>query len=77
LKKLGYSVCHIHQIGKGCPDIMVGWGGVTYLVEIKNDGGKLTPDEEAWHKNWRGDVIIAYNTEDIIKHIEEKIMEGL
>lgn len=61
LRKLGCTVQHLHMIGKGCPDIAVGWQGKTYLLEIK-DGSKkpsdqaLTEAEANWHRDWRGHV---------------------
>jgi Holliday junction resolvase len=54
LRQIGCEVQHLHTIGKGCPDLLVAFKGVWYLVEVK-DGEKpaaqqkLTPDEVAWH----------------------------
>ena len=50
IREAGCSVLHTHQLGKGAPDIIVGYAGNNYLIEIK-DGDKplaqqkLTPDE--------------------------------
>ena len=50
LRKLGASAVAIHEIGRGCPDLLVGTLGINYLLEVK-DGTKppsrrrLTPDE--------------------------------
>lgn len=55
----GASVLHLHEVGTGCPDLLVGAGGVDALVEIK-DGSKppsaqqLTPDQVVFHREWRG-----------------------
>lgn len=57
LRKAGAKVQPIHTIGKGCPDIIVAHNGRWYTAEIK-DGNKppsaqkLTPDEQAWHKEF-------------------------
>ena len=59
LRQLGATVCDLSGVGKGCPDILVGFRGKTYLAEIK-DGAKppsarkLTPDEKQFHESWRG-----------------------
>lgn len=73
----GYTVQHLHTVGKGCPDILVGKFGLNFLIEIK-DGDKmpsqqkLTPDEEQWHSLWRGQVDIIKNKEDVFKfHVEQ------
>lgn len=61
LRAIGASVQPIHDVGSGCPDLLVGWRGVNYLFEVK-DGAKvpskrrLTGDEEDWHDEWRGSV---------------------
>lgn len=71
LRKVGASVQPIHVIGKGCPDILVGFRGVNYVFEIK-DGAlfpserKLTSDEEDWFKKWNGDVRVVETVEDVL-----------
>lgn len=72
LRKMGATVLHLHQLGAGCPDILAGYKGVNILVEIK-DGNKppskrrLTPDEQAWHATWRGQVAIVESVEDAVR----------
>ena len=64
LRKIGATVQPLHGVGSGCPDLLVGYRGVNYLVEVK-DGSKppsarkLTPDQVEWHINWRGQVAVA------------------
>ena len=71
LRRVGFSVQSLAATGKGCPDILVGSNGKNFLFEIK-DGAKpeckrkLTPDEEAWHKAWKGQIHIALCAEEII-----------
>ena len=67
----GVTVFSTHVIGKGIPDIVVGYCGLNYLFEIK-DGAKppsqqkLTPMEETFFENWKGQVNVATCIEDII-----------
>lgn len=56
LRKVGCSVQHLHELGKGCPDILVGYHGRNYLLEIKSEEGSLTVHEHEWHTVWRGQV---------------------
>jgi len=69
-RKLGCSVAHIHMVGDGIPDIIVGFQGNNYLIEIK-DGSKppskrkLTDDEQEWHDNWLGSVHIIESISDV------------
>jgi hypothetical protein len=72
LRAAGASVQHLHAVGEGCPDLLVGLRGKNYLVEIK-DGAKspsqrgLTPDQQAWHLLWRGDpVTVLHSVEQAI-----------
>ena len=66
LRKLGCSVQHLHTVGGGCPDIVVGHDGKNYLFEIKTRGGKLTQDESIFHEVWRGQVNVIYRVEDAL-----------
>lgn len=54
LRKAGASVQPLHTVGDGVPDLLVGIGGKTFLVEVKNEKGTLTPDQIRWHSEWRG-----------------------
>ena len=69
IRDMGWTVHHLHTLGKGCPDIMVGARGMNYLFEIKNPeySGKLTADEQDWHDDWRGQDDIAETIEDILE----------
>jgi len=74
LRRAGASVQHLHAVGKGCPDIAVGYRGVTYLLEIKDGDNppsrqKLTPDEAAWHDAWRGHVIVVASIDEALAAI--------
>lgn len=68
------SVFSTHTIGKGFPDIVIGYKGFNYLIEIK-DGAKsksqkkLTEAEEKFFFDWNGQVSIAENIDDILKII--------
>jgi len=54
LKDAGATIVHLHQLGEGIPDILVGFQGKCYLVEIKSGNGKLTEDQEKFMGWWRG-----------------------
>lgn len=56
LREIGASVEILAAAGHGCPDLLVGYAGANYLLEVKSKKGKLTPDQERWHGFWRGQV---------------------
>lgn len=74
LRGVGATVTPTHELGKGFPDLAIGFRGVTYLAEIK-DGSKppskrkLTPDEQKWHETWRGQVAIIETVDQALKLI--------
>lgn len=54
---------------KGVPDLLVGFQGHTFLMEIKGEKGKLTPDEDTWIAAWRGQVHIVRSVEEALEVI--------
>lgn len=64
LRSWGASVIHLHELGRGRPDILVYFGGILYLIEIKSDGGKLTIHEQEFFSKWPGHIYIVRNTDD-------------
>ena len=59
LRAAGASVQSLAGVGKGVPDLLVGFQGKTLLMEVK-DGRKtpsarqLTEDQLKWHGAWNG-----------------------
>jgi hypothetical protein len=59
LRSAGATVQSLASVGKGVPDLLVGFKGQTLLMEVK-DGLKavskqrLTEDQLTWHGNWKG-----------------------
>jgi hypothetical protein len=73
----GVSVRHTHMVGAGFVDLVVGFRGKNFLLELKNPDmppskRKLTPDEEKFFKEWTGQVAIVHNLEDVLKIINQK-----
>lgn len=71
LRKIGASVQPLHAVGQGCPDLLVGWRGITSLLEVKDgkkppSARKLTPDQEKWHAAWMGQVTVVETVEQAI-----------
>ncbi len=69
LRAMGATVLHTHQLGKGAPDLIVGYRGREYLLECKDgqkppSARKLTPDEETFHRTWRGSVVRVVESVD-------------
>lgn len=68
LRGAGATVQLLHAVGEGCPDLLVGYRDANYLLEVK-DGEKplskqkLTPQQEVWHRDWRGHRVVVNSPE--------------
>lgn len=87
LQKIGATVQHLHQVGKGCPDLLVGFRRQTFLLEVKpseadirKGGGKMdsrlmAPNEleTMWHRIWQGlPVAVVHNIDEALEAIGVK-----
>tara|TARA_R110000737_G_scaffold109875_2_gene142902 strand:- start:2994 stop:3275 length:282 start_codon:yes stop_codon:yes gene_type:complete len=45
-------------------DALVGFGGRTYLVEVKMPKGTFTPPQERFQETWKGDYHVLRSVED-------------
>jgi hypothetical protein len=75
LRSCGATVQSLAATGKGCPDLLVGYRGQTFLMEIK-DGKKppsekrMTIDQVNWHMRWNGGSLsVVYSPENALKVI--------
>lgn len=74
LRDVGASVQPLHAVGKGCPDLLAGFRGVNYLLEVK-DGSlppsarKLTDAQAEWHPSWRGNVVVVNSVDEALEAI--------
>lgn len=72
LRDVGASVQTLSAVGRGVPDLLVGFRSVTHLLEVKSktakkrDEGKTTAQVD-WHRQWRGrPVVIVRNTAEAL-----------
>ena len=75
LRKVGASVTPAHSMGGGFPDLVVGYQGETYLLEVKDgdkppSARKLTPDQEKWHAEWKGHKAVVKSVKEALTAIE-------
>jgi len=65
LREIGASVFDTSSVGRGFPDLVVGWQGVNYLVEIKTTKGKPTDYQVNFFIHWRGQAVLVRAASDI------------
>jgi hypothetical protein len=68
LRAMGATVRIVTQ-GNGLPDLLVGFRGVTILMEVKDgqkvpSARKLTPAEQKFFEEWRGGIVAIVNSVD-------------
>lgn len=68
-RKSGCSVAITSAAHDGFPDIVVGFGGITVLVEIKDgdlppSGRKLTPDQVRFFSEFKGAKAVVKNIKE-------------
>lgn len=82
LEAFGASVQLLHAVGGGCPDLLVGYRGNNWLLEVKNpatrygQGKKGGATAEAtkrsqlrWHLTWRGRVCTVRTVDEALQTI--------
>ena len=68
---MGASVQVLSQVGRGVPDLLVGFRGLNVLVEVKDGAAppsarKLTQDESDWHDAWDGQVAVVASVSGMV-----------
>ena len=67
-RDLGCTVTSLAGLGRGVPDLLVGYRGKLSLVEVKTPKGKLRPMQEEFRKLWP--VRVVRSVEEVIQHVE-------
>lgn len=71
LRDIGASVAVTSSLGDGFPDLVVGFRGFNYLLEVK-DGAKplskriLTDDEQVFFDAWKGNYTIVHTVDNAL-----------
>ncbi len=77
LRQFGASVQSLASVGDGCPDLLVGFGGVNYLMEVK-DGNKATSQRKLTQKQvnffagWCGRAYIVKDADEAIEILDRR-----
>ena len=67
LRAAGATVQDLHEVGAGCPDLLVGYRGINFLLEVKASARAiLTAFEQGWFLEWRGQAAIVRDAESAL-----------
>jgi len=77
LRAIGASVADTSRVGSGFPDLVVGFRGRNWLVEVKNgrkmpSQRRLTEDQAAFVAGWRGHWIKVESAEEAVSTISRQ-----
>lgn len=66
----GVSIVSIASQGNGCPDLLIGYKNLNYLIELKSlSTSKLTEQEIIFIEHWKGNVAVCYNLNQVLQVI--------
>ena len=62
LRRVGATVASTAALGKDRPDVLVGFRGRNYWLEIKNParGRRDAEQHDDWHAAWNGQVAVVW-----------------
>ena len=69
LRSAGADVLCVNDIGEGYPNLVVGYCGINYLVEISRPDIPLSDDQKLFATAWRGQVKFISSVNDAFKLI--------
>lgn len=62
---MGASVLNLSTVGRGCPDLLIGYRGVSCLVEVKSsDKTSYTEPQIKFMQEWRGGPVSRVDSVD-------------
>jgi hypothetical protein len=66
LRSAGCSVQTLASVGRGVPDLIVGYAGRNVLLEVKRGTGTSTADQVEWAAGWVGQYAVVRSAEEAI-----------
>jgi hypothetical protein len=61
---LGASVLNLSTVGRGCPDLLIGYRGKSVLVEVKSPKGTFTEPQIKFMQEWKGGAVSRIDSVD-------------
>ena len=67
LREIGASVIVLSQVGGGCPDLLVGFRGKEYLIEVKAKNADLSDSQKEFFDNWQGRPYVVRSVDEVLE----------
>jgi len=72
----GASYVDLHNVRNGCPDLLLGYGGFNFLIEVKSSPkATLTKEQDKFFVKWTGGVKRVNSFEDVIFFVYHSLLE--
>ena len=72
LRAIGATVQHLHSVGGGCPDLLVGFRGRNVLLEVKMPKKTLNSLEQQWFDGWRGQAHVVRSIDEALQSVQAR-----
>jgi hypothetical protein len=72
----GCIVADLAEAGGGVPDLLVGYRGIIFLVEVKSPVGVLSPKQRAFFDTWIEYPALVLRTVDDVRHVMEVLRDA-
>ena len=63
-RSMGATVLNLSGVGKGCPDLLIGYKNISVLVEVKSKTGKFTEPQLKFMEQWKGGAVNRIDSVD-------------
>ncbi|CAB4166587.1 hypothetical protein UFOVP1019_47 [uncultured Caudovirales phage] len=63
-RSMGATVLNLSAVGKGCPDLLIGYKNISVLVEVKSKTGKFTEPQLKFMEQWQGGAVNRIDSVD-------------
>jgi Holliday junction resolvase len=63
-RSMGATVLNLSTVGKGCPDLLIGYKNISVLVEVKSKTGKFTEPQLKFMEQWQGGAVNRIDSVD-------------
>lgn len=73
LAKVGASIQTLQLEARGAPDLLVGYRGRNYLIEVKTARGKLNHRQRLFFDAWRGQAAVVHSVAEALAVLGIKI----
>jgi hypothetical protein len=72
LQALGVWCWDIHWVGRGVPDLLCSYQGLTFLCEVKTPKAKMTLAEVRFAREFPGDLYVVRTVGDVVELVNKR-----